>query len=110
MKVMHDDASFGEEQAQGVVDEVASQWEDVKLTTETVLFLRRGLVESGIALEYRFLRGFLAHGSDMFDQRKMSNQGQLKQEDDPESEQHSSTSKISRTLEGGGSGTGCDGG
>lgn len=95
LEVMHDDASFGEEQAQGVVDEAASQWEDVKLTIETVQFLRRGPVESGIALEYRFLRGFLAHGSDMFDQRKMSNQGQPKQEDDPESKQHSSTSKMS---------------
>jgi hypothetical protein len=31
----------------------------------------------------------------MFDQRRMSNQGQLKQEDDLESEQHSSTSKLS---------------
>jgi hypothetical protein len=31
----------------------------------------------------------------MFDQRKMSNRGQLKQEDNPESEQHSSTSKMS---------------
>jgi hypothetical protein len=86
---MYDDSSFGEEQAQGVVDEVASQWEDFKLTVEAVLFLRRGLVESGIALEYRFLRGFLAHGSDMFEKSSMlTNKVQPKQGGDPESEQN----------------------
>jgi hypothetical protein len=89
LEVMYDDGSFGEEQAQGVVDEAASQWEEVKLTVEAVLFLRRGLVESGIALEYRFLRGFLAHGSDMFEKSSMAtNKVQPKQEGDPESEQN----------------------
>ena len=86
---MYDEGPFGEEQAQGVVDETASQWEEVKLTFEAILFLRRGLVESGIALEYRFLRAFLAHGSDMFDKSSMvTNKVQPKQEGDPESERN----------------------
>jgi hypothetical protein len=92
------------------VDEAASQWEDVKLTIETVLFLRRGLVESEIALEYRFLRGFLAHGSDMFDQRKMSNRGQLKTRRQPRERATFKHFENVRTPEGGGSSTGCDGG
>ena len=98
LEVIYDDGSFGEEQAQGVVDEVASQWEEVKLTIETVLFLRRGLVESEIALEYRFLRGFLAHGSDMFEKSSMvMNKVQPKQEGHPESEQYDAagSSKMS---------------
>ena len=89
LEIMYDEDTFGEEQAQGVVDETARQWEEVKLTVETVLFLRRGLVESGIALEYRFLRGFLAHGSDMFEKSSMvTNKVQPKQEGDPESERN----------------------
>lgn len=53
--------------AQGVVEEVANLWPEVRLTSEVVLGLKDGLYSGGQVLEYRHIRGFLAYGTRLYE-------------------------------------------
>jgi hypothetical protein len=59
---------FGREGAQGIVAEVRKLWPELEITSDNIFGLKRGLDGSGIALQYRHLRGLLAHGSSQLDQ------------------------------------------
>jgi len=49
------------EVASDVVDEIQEQWPEVEdVTADRVIRLKRGMIQSGIHLEYRLLRGFVA--------------------------------------------------
>ena len=57
------DGEFGLQDAKGVVEEVGKLWLEIQLEPEVVLCIKLGIYKSGVALEYRLLRRFLAYGS-----------------------------------------------
>ena len=56
------DETLSKEELDGVVEEAASLWPEIYVTTDAVNDLKTGLLESKVVLEYRCVRGFLAEG------------------------------------------------